>query len=66
MERKQQGSEMVYNKGVGHIKDHKAVIDEDGDGKSKAEYFEKRGKRLLVACPRCLLPAAHAWQIYQI
>lgn len=33
MERKQQGSEMVYNKGVGHIKDHKAVIDEDGDGK---------------------------------
>lgn len=33
LERKQQGSEMVYNKGVGHIKDHKAVIDEDGDGK---------------------------------
>lgn len=33
MERRQQGSEMVYNKGMGHIKDHKAVIDEDGDGK---------------------------------
>lgn len=65
MERRQQGSEIVYNKGMGHTKDNKALIDEDGDGK-QMEKVEKRGKRFSVACPRCLLPAAHAWQIYQI
>lgn len=38
LEKRQQGSEMVYNKGLRHTKDHKDFFDGYGDGKHMKKH----------------------------